>query len=1081
LTETSDSDHNSAYDRTCFRFHRSSDSAWLFIVAGIANAQYTTGSLTGVVSDPTGAAVSDARVTVRNVATSYQESVSTGQDGSFAFPRLRVGTYELTAERTGFDLYVQNGITISVNQAASVSVPLTVGAQNQRITVSADTELVTVSSPTVSQVIDQTRILDLPLNGREAQTLVFLGAGAADVTSLYPAFGHQGGVYPGEQEASVNGSDPESISYQLDGGDHNDTYINLNLPFPNPDALREFSLQSDNISAAYGNSASGVVNVVTRSGTNEFHGDVFEFLRNGDLNARNFFAPTQDTLKRNQFGGAVGGPVLKNKLFFFGTYQGTRIRSTSESQISQVPTAAERNGDFSAISAQISDPISGTPFPGNQIPLSRFSPPALYFLQFIPLPNGPGTQLTYAGPSLVQDENQWMGKADYVSGKNQISGHYFWTKFNEPPATPTQDILATDSQGDRVRVQEVAANYTYTLTPSALLNTFFSWSQQTGGSLSGAPFGFPKAGVNIASANPPELDLQVNGYFQVESGHLGEFDRGDWTVRENVVLSEGKHQLSLGGEVIRLNNDLVNTFTQSGQFVFSNLLSGDNLTDFLLGQASGFRQGGGEFKNMTGTRLGLYAEDTWRLTSKLTLTAGLRWDPYFPYQETAGRVVCFVPGSTSKRYPNAPTGLIYGGDPGCPKAGADTELGNWAPRIGFAERLTNDGKTSIRGGFGIYYVPPATSEFNPYADAAPFSPLFQLSDVSFVNPYASVGITNPFPAQYGPTLPSSNVAFTLPVTLRAVFAKDFNASQVYAWNFRLERQLGKNLLLTASYVGNKGTHLYNGYKGGTELNPAIYVPGQSTEANTQARRAYSSFSNIGLISSEYNSHYNGLQLVAEKRFSQGFSVLANYTFSKKIDDCGSPTTDPFDRSFDRGVGNENIPNIFHLSGVWNLPHIPWRGWTGAVVNGWELSTNLIWQSGFPVTIYSGVDNSFSGVGNDRADYIGGPASLSSSRPRAQQIAEWFNTSVFTVNAVGTYGNSGKNILYGPRLFNTDFALIKNTALTEHARIQFRAEFFNLFNTVNLGLPDNTVTDSTFGQITSAGDPRIIQFGLKAIF
>ena len=365
-------------------------------------AQLTTASLGGTVTDPSGAVVPGANVTVRNTGTGLTKSVPSGADGSYLFPVLPVGTYTLTVEKSGFKTYVQSGLTLTVNQAVSQGVVLQVGATSEQVTVSANAAMVETQTGTVAQLVGQERIIELPLNGRQAQSLIFLAAGTVDSTGNYCGFNCQGGVYPGAQEATVNGGGTANVNYMMDGIENNDTYINMNRPFPNPDALQEFSVKLNNMSAEFGGGGN-VVNVVTKSGTNQFHGDAFEFVRNGDLNARNFFAPVQDTLKRNQFGGTIGGPIKKDKLFFFGTYQGTRYIETSASQIGFVPTAAERVGNFSALCSsfsesglcnegagtQLIDPSTNKPFLNNLIPTSRFSGPSNYFLAKIPLPNGP--------------------------------------------------------------------------------------------------------------------------------------------------------------------------------------------------------------------------------------------------------------------------------------------------------------------------------------------------------------------------------------------------------------------------------------------------------------------------------------------------------------------------------------------------------------------------------------------------------------------------------------------------------------------------------------------------------------------
>ena len=1083
-----------------------------------AAAQYTTASLGGSVGDPTGAVVPGVEVTVQNEDTGLSRAVITQTDGTFLFPALPVGHYKLTVAKSGFTTYVQTGIILTVNEAATQTVELQVGAVTQEVTVSANAAVLPTRTATVSQLIDQKRILDLPLDGRQPQELLFLAAGTVNETGTGPGYclaNCEGGVYPGEQDASVGGMGTRAVNYQMDGAGHNDTYVNANLPFPNPDAIQEFNVQNENLSAQYG-LGGAVVNIVTKSGTNELHGDVFEFLRNGDLNARNFFAPTQDTLKRNQFGGSMGGPVIKHKLFFFATYQGTRIRSSAQGEVAFVPTTAERNGDFSDLcpggfdaggicpqppqvptshGTQVVDPATGAPFLRNQIPTSMFSGPSQFFLKYIPPPNGPGRQLTFAGPSVVQNDDQWLAKMDWLHGKNQLSGSFFWTRFNEPPdiASAKTNILAADGNGNRVTVKNLSLNHSYSFSPTLLLNTWFGWDSQTGGSLSGAPFGFPDAGVKIAAPTPPELSFGASGFFSVGTNHLGDFDRGDWTIHEDVTVQRGSHELHFGGDVVRLKNHLVNTFTMSGEFDFSagDLLSGSNLTDFMLGHASHFLQGGGEFKDLHGVLYSVYAQDNWRVNPKLTLNLGLRWDPYWPYTEEKARVVCYQPGAKSQRFPNALVGMLFGGpnhDPGCPSGfGSYSDLGNFAPRLGFAYKLNS--KTVVRGGAGFYYTPPSTVASNGFVDTAPFGPRFDIrSDISFVDPFGSQGIPNPFPQQYGPSLPGSDATFTLPVSIYGTFERNWKVAQLATWNLTVERELGNNWLLRAAYLGNKGTHLSTAVDGGAnEANPAIYIPGQSTEDNTQARRINPNFGSVGFYGSLYNSHYHALQLNLEKRFSRGLSVLGNYSWSKMIDNFGPYggfNTDPFNPNFDYGLSNDDVTHVFHFSGVWQAPIPKMTGLVGGFLKGWEVTSIATWRSGFPFPIYSGADNSFSGIGVDRADFIGtslNQAKLDPGRSHGQLIQEYFNPAVFIANADGTFGNSGRNILRGPGFFETDFGLVKDTKITERTNLQFRAEFFNLFNSVNLGQPDNSVADSTIGQITSAGSPRILQLALKIIF
>jgi Carboxypeptidase regulatory-like domain/TonB dependent receptor len=1059
-----------------------------FLSVSPASAQYTTASFGGNVVDSNNAVLPQSQVSVRNVDTGFTQSATTDESGAFLFPRLPVGSYELRVERPGFSRYVRIGITLTVDQAASLTVVMQVGQVSEEVTVQANTELVGTRNGTLGQLVDQQRVVELPLNGRMAQSLVFLAAGTVDLGRNGCRICGHGGVYPGEQTAGVNGAGMAQVNYQLDGAGHNDTYLNVNVPFPNPDAVQEFNLQASNFTAEYGNAAGGIVNIVTRSGTNVIRGSLFEFLRDGSLNARNFFAPTKDTLKRNQFGGSAGGPIVKDKLFYFGTYQGTRIRSEAAGRVAFVPTAAERGGDFSSLSVQLVDPVTRQPFVNNQIPPERISPVAKYFLDWIPLPNRGGRELNFVGTEQIETENQFMTKVEYNRRGHQISGRYFFTDYDRPAVVPENNILAASNAGNAVRVQNVSVNHTFSIRPTLLLNSTFGFNRQRGGSLSSGPFSYPDAGVRISSAAasalkaPPELVMSVTGGFSINTNHLGDFDRGDFTIREDLTAVLGPHEMHFGGEAVRLSNHITNTFRMDGNFTFNGQLSGDGLADFLLGRASSFVQGGGEFKDLKGTRWGFFAQDNWRAHRRLTLNLGVRWDPYFPYYDREGRVVCFEPGAKSQRYPNAPAGSLYGGtdhDPGCPVGGSNANVWNIAPRIGFAHRLTEDGKTSLRGGYGHFYTPIQASAFNPFTNIAPFAPGFSFNGVSFEDPFGSAGVPDPFPEQYGPRVPGAEATFVTPGELRAVFARDFRTPLLMSWNVSLERQVGTDWVFRIAYIGNKGKYFFGAAENSREINPAIYVPGASTVANTQARRPHLDYSRIGLYESTNTSKYNSMQLNAEKRFGKGLSMLASYTFSRKMDDYGWTTPDHL--RFDYGVSREDVPHNFKFSNVWQFPQMRGDRVLSGIVNGWMLNSMVTWQSGFPFTISSGRDNSFTGIGRDRADFLGGDADLGSDRPHGEMVARYFDTSKFVANAIGTFGNSAKNMLRGPRYFNTDVALLKVTRISQTIDLQFRAEFFNIFNNVNFNAPNSNVASAQFGRITSALDPRIIQFGLKLLF
>jgi Carboxypeptidase regulatory-like domain len=1060
----------------------------LALLALPCGAQFTTASFGGSVVDATGASVPQANVSVLHIDTGFTKTDTTAGDGAFAFPALPVGNYRLKVEKAGFITYVQEGIRLTVNQAASQTVTLQVGSTRQEVTVTADAAMVNTQTAAVNQLVGDRQVSSLPLNGRTAQSLVFIAAGTMDGSGV-SGVGEpgQGGLYPGEQMASVSGGGTKNVNYQMDGAGHNDTYVNMNLPFPNPDAIQEFNLQTSSMSAEYGGGAA-VVNIVTKSGTNSLHGNVFEFLRNGAMNARNFFAPAQDTLKRNQFGGTAGGPIKKNQLFFFGTYQGTRIRSAPAGRVAFVPTAAERSGDFSATTRQLVNPAGNVPFPGNRIPVTLFSTPSKYFLDRIPLPNGPGQQLTSRGPAAVQRDDQYLSKIDWVHDMHRVSGRYFYTKFDQKPdfEQVKQNLLAMDSGGNQVRIQTLALDHVFTLSPTVLFNTWFGWDSQVGGSRSGIPPGadaitFPAAGVKIAGGAPgisPAIEgLSVTGLFSVASTHFGDFNRGDWRIREAVTITKGAHELIFGGEVVRLIQDITNTNTQSGSFTFSSQLSGSNVADFVLGRATNFTQGAGQYQNLRGVTYSAFVQDNWRVSQRLVLNLGIRWEPFWPYTEIKNRIPCFRQGQKSSRYPNAPVGLVFGGDQGCPAgSGQEATLANFAPRVGFAYRIGQN--TVIRGGAGIYNSVPATLIYNGTAATAPFNPRFLLTGVSFEDPYGSVGIANPFPAQYGAgSVQGPEAQFTLPTQVNKNFVRDYKLGTLGAWSLTLERKVAASWLLSAAYLGNSGYHLY----GSRELNPAIYTPASSTVGNTQARRPVQGLSTVTGVQTDFNSNYHSLQLNAEKRFSGGLSLLANYAWSKKIDNLSS--TNPYNRNFDRSVANEDIPHIFHFTTVWAIPSKGLRSPAGRALNGWELTSLTTWQNGLPFSVSSPGDNALTGTGGQRADFTGTDLSQVklSGQSHEQRVQRFFNTSLFVPNAIGTFGNSGRNIMRGPRFFNVDLGLVKDTKLTERAKVQFRSEFFNVFNNVNFAGPGATLGAANFGKITGARTPRILQLALKFLF
>ena len=1081
-------------------------------------AQYTTARLSGIVSDPSGAVVAGATITVQDVGTGYTQSANSTSAGQYLFPSLPVGTYQITVSVPGYTRYVQKGIVLSVGQAATQNVQLQVGKVAEQMVVTANPTMVTTDSATVGQLIDQREISQLPLNGRDVQELVFLAPGTTNVTANYCAANCEGGVFPSEQYAKVNGGGANGVNYLLDGVDANDTYINANVPFPNPDAIQEFNLITGNMSASFGNAIGGVVNVVTKSGTDQIHGDLFEFLQNSALDASDYFSGGQvNPLKQNQFGGSVGGPILKNRLFYFGSYQGTRFRTANNGQIASVPNAVERTGDFSDLlpGTQLVNPNTGANYTNNQIPVS---PVATYILNHIPLPNGPNDQLTFNGGPDAQNTDEYLAKVDFNFGKHHLSVHYFQMNYTDPVfIPPSWNLLQLRGDAEDLVLKNVSVVDMYGISPTFLLSSYFGYNSENGTTLSSAPFSMADAGANMAvpqnlgGGNAAVLNVTVGGEFTLPGTPYGIWNRGDQSLREIATWMKGKHEVQFGGEILRVRLPMGNQYQESGVFDFENM-TGSPLADFELGAVSSFTQGGGLYLNFTGYRESLFVQDDWKATPRLLLSAGLRWDPFFPYTDSDGRVACFVPGAQSLRFPNAPVGMLFGGknhDPGCPASSIYNNPKNFGPRVGFAYRITESGNTSIRGGAGYYYEAPNTVAFEDVVGVPPFAPIINLASspgapwVDVADPYGSQGASNPFPAQFGPVNPGPNATFpSSGISFSQIFDRHFRLPMVLAWNLTVEHGFKQDWMLRLAYVGNSGHHLSgtgDQESGLLQLNPSHWDATLQQEVPV-----YPLYGSIASINSGVDSNYNAAQITLEKRMTHGFSFLTNFTWSKELNDFAPAGGSPYltnscscGRYFDYGPSDDDLSKTFKINGEYMVPHVGLPKAIDKIVNGWGLSGTVSWQTGFPFSIFSGADNSLSGMLGDRADLAVSSvqqAILGGGRSHAAQVAEWFNTSAFQPNATGTFGDTGKNILRGPRFFDADLAAVKNVKITERLSMEFRAEFFNAFNNVNFGRPDGNLADigTTYGEITGlaggsssntygTAQPRIIQFAVKLSF
>ena len=991
-------------------------------------SQDVTGTIAGVVKDASGAVIPNVTVTVTNTGTNATYSATSDGQGAFAIRLLPVGTYNLSTSVEGFKKYDASGVRVQVNETSRVDLTLQVGSTSESVDVQASATYVDTESPVLKSVIDQKRVEDLPLNGRDPAQLMRLVAGVglyngAGVTSgtTYPGSGGTGVV-----AVSVNGGRGNTTNYILDGGQNNDHYNNAPNPMPNPDALQEFSVQTNNFSAEYGRNVGGVVNAVTKSGTNELHGAAFGYLRNAALNAVNFFAPIDpknpnqklnDGLKRSQFGATLGGPVVfpklyngKNKTFFFFSYQGTTIRQRPSSNFTTVMGANERAGNFAGL-PPLQNPFGGGVYANNQIPLSQMSPVTQALLGCcIPVPTlaSPAVGLGQLVTSVVANlnDNQYLGKVDQQIGdSNRVSGRIYVAHASSPSQLD-QSNYYNSYVGAWWQNTSVVGNDTHIFSPTLLNTALFEYNRTNNFNPPILPAkSIYDLGSNISHDNFPEVYVNVTGLNQIATGDTNGFLRQEYQVLDTVHWTKGRHRFTFGGEWGRGLGGILNNFQAEGVFSFAPTagFTGYAPADFFIGKFASMLQGVGEFKQTRFIIFDLFANDSISLSRRLRLDLGVRWEPFFPYTDTLGKLAIWAPGQQSTRFVNAPVGLLFPGDKGVPDGGYGIRWKNFGPRMGLAWDVTGDGKTSLRLGYGIFFDHPNTLTTNAQADQAPFGTVVTTlgnSTNTFSQPWAGFPGGNPLPTVGFSAVgtdalnPGTNTKFVLP-DQPFLYAQNSRNPYVQSWNLTLERELKGGWLGRISYAGSKGTALVSV----RDINSAVYAPGATT-GTTNLRRPNQLFAAIPLSEPVGNSSYHSLQLTAQKRFSKGFSVLTNFSWSKNIDDVqssankgnGVDVTNPFDHRLDRGPSDFNLPYIFNFSALWSVPGRFNNPLAKFVLGGWNLSSIINVQSGFPFTISSGVDNARSGQGGQHADLVGA-ASLG-DQSKNDYIAHYLNKAGF---------------------------------------------------------------------------------------
>src|SRR5262245_14546075 len=1042
---------------------------WLVNIGGFA--QLDTVTISGAVTDAAGAGVPNVKVVLRNELTGALREVMTNSEGYYTFPLVPSGRFTLQVERQGFKSYQRTGLLLQVNQRLSVPITLELGEVSESVNVTGTPSPVDSSSGVLRETVDHTRITELPLNGRNVLQLQSLLPGAVATGSL-----DQGANTPG---FAINGGIGSTNNYSLDGGQYVDAYFNAPLPFPNPDAIQEFTIQTNSYSAEFGRNRGASINAITKSGTNQLHGGAFEFLRNDVFDARPFFARTAPDFKRNQFGAHLGGPIRKNKTFFFFAWQGTHERGTPNTSTFTVPTTKMRMGDFSELSVGIRDPITGVPFPGNLIPESRLNSTAKQFLsRFIPLPNT--GQFNFVAPrNRPLDGNQYVGRIDQELGdQDRLYGRYMFT--DDESFNPGGDIEGWGN-AQKFRRQSLVLNHTHSFGP-ALLNTASITLNRVKAQVNPEPrFPWSELGSKTPPASPDIVGwhtISISGYFTANTGTFWDLARNAFNYEDTLSWQRGPHAMKFGAQISRYHVNQLNEFLSQGSFSFNGFATGNSMADFLLGRVASMRQVSPLSNTLRQTLWHFFASDDVKLNQRLTLNLGLRWEPNLHFTERDGKQSSFRPGERSTIYPNAPLGLLFKGDPQLPPHVLNNNWTNLAPRFSFAFDVLGNGKMAVRGGYWIFYDIIRSINLNRFPLIQPFVLDTTVFDVNFSDPY---GYAKFFPF-IPPSTPEQKRAFQFITTAATtVFTEDFATPYSQQWNLNIQRELPLEVVVTAAYVGSKSTRLF----GSHNINPAVYGPGAGV-GNTQSRRLLSQFGVIEEESTVGYSQYHSFQLTVNKRLAKGLTVLGAYAISKNTglvapqSEGSQGNRNPWNWNLDRGVLGEDRPQTLSVSYVWFLPTGGLQGVAKKVLGGWELSGILTASSGAPLTVRAGVDRSLTGQNLDTADLIGNPI-LTGDRTRGEELGKWFNTSAFALPAAGTFGTSGINILRGPGFFLMDTGLHRNFKLTERINLQFRTQFYNILNHTVLGNPNTTFTSSNFGRILGTGTPRVGEFGLKLSF
>ena len=1057
--------------------------AVLAFIPALASAQ-AVGAITGIVSDSSGAVIPGVTIEVTNTATAQTRVAVTGTDGFFTVPQLPPGPYQVKATLQGFKAVVREGITVAVETTSRVDLELNVGAVEETVTVIADSPLVETRTAALGTVIEEKKIVELPLNGRNFTQLGTLMPGVVAPPSALG--GASGDATPGGFGAvtsgfSVNGLRNQSNNFLLDGASNNDTFNTGFVLRPPPDAIQEFKILTHSYAAEYGRSAGSVINVVTKSGTNELHGAAWEFNRDDRFQARNYFAPqTQEKpkLKQNQFGGTVGGAVVKNRVFGFGFYEGHR-NTSGVTQNFVVLSDAQRQGDFG--STAIRDPLTGQPFPGNQIPAARLDPAAVQLLNdFVPRANS-GVNRYIVSPDVTDNRDQFGVRLDYHPTRNNtFLGRYIrsTTERIEPPTTRP---IGTTSLAT---LQDVMVANTHIFSNAAINVARVSYNRIGANPAVTSGLQNSAYGINLPHNVPSAtglVNLEINGFFSLGDVNQPFVERLNEVaqISDDFLWVTHGHQLKFGVDVRREHMFIAFVNRPNGDLFFNGVHTGNAAADFLIGLPQRLRRTTANSpQDGTGWTYAGYVQDEFRPRSNLTINAGVRYEVAVPFMDKNDALNAFRPGQRSQRFPQAPVGLVYPGDPGVPRGTYATDKNNVAPRLGLAWDLGGDGRSSIRAAWGIFYDALAGQGdfFQNGVLAPPFTPLVEVNTntptLSLRNPLA--GITG------GATDFPPNLTFI-------GWGEDFQQPSAHHFNVNWQRELTSVTGVEIGYVGSRGRNLPIFM----EVNPGLYTPGQTTTST----RLFPAFALVRPTFSVAQSWYDSLQTSLRMRPTNGMSFLASYTLGHAVDHVSglniggesrpvAPVTIGDDASIERALSFEKGDALFdvrHRFVVSFTAEIPVSDNLNSVVrhliDNWQVNGIVQAQTGFPLTVTD--PNLSIRFLTNRPNQTCDP-----NADAPHTVDQWFNTACFQRRALADTGEPGstpRNSVRGPGFARTDVSLFRTIDLNNRHRLQVRVEAFNLLNQPRFGQPGSQIATPNFGRITSSEDGRIVQFALKYSF